>query len=247
MDLIERIGPFLGLAAFLGFSVLVFLLFQQAREVRRLREWAGRAPERAQEAADASLAAAEARGEGVPGAAERVRTRLGAGLTDAWGAFKEWWREVDRRLPIDGRIILGAIAALALAGGVLAGGSDLFGTEDDGRRERRAGGSGRPEVAVLNATQTQGVQGVQGLAGRVADRVVKPAGYDVRAEADATEGVDQTVVMFEEGHESDGEELAARIQSELGTTPVAQMSQSIRERARGADLALVIGLDDSRF
>ena len=43
-DLIDRIGPYLGIAAFLGLAILAFLIIQQAREVRRLREWAGRAP-----------------------------------------------------------------------------------------------------------------------------------------------------------------------------------------------------------
>ena len=52
-DLIERIGPYLGIAAFLGLALLAFLIIQQAREIRRLREWAGRAPERKDEAAEA--------------------------------------------------------------------------------------------------------------------------------------------------------------------------------------------------
>ncbi|MGH2985146.1 MAG: hypothetical protein ACRDLO_00465, partial [Solirubrobacterales bacterium] len=63
VDLLERIGPYLGIAAFLGLAVLAFLIIQQAREVRRLREWAGRAPERADDAAQAAASAAEARGE----------------------------------------------------------------------------------------------------------------------------------------------------------------------------------------
>ena len=49
-DLIDGSGPILGIAAFLGLAILAFLIVQQAREVRRLREWAGRAPERATEA-----------------------------------------------------------------------------------------------------------------------------------------------------------------------------------------------------
>ena len=61
VDLLERIGPYLGVAAFMGLAILAFLIIQQAREVRRLREWAGRAPERAGEAAEA--AAAEIRAE----------------------------------------------------------------------------------------------------------------------------------------------------------------------------------------
>ena len=61
-DLIEKIGPYLGIVAFGALAVLAFLIFQQAREVRRLRDWAGRAPERATEAAEATAAAVEARG-----------------------------------------------------------------------------------------------------------------------------------------------------------------------------------------
>jgi hypothetical protein len=47
MDLVERVGAYVGLAAFLGLAILALLYFSQARDVRRLREWAGRAPERA--------------------------------------------------------------------------------------------------------------------------------------------------------------------------------------------------------
>jgi hypothetical protein len=46
---IEKIGAYAGFAAIPGLAVLALLCFAQAREVRRLREWAGRAPERAQE------------------------------------------------------------------------------------------------------------------------------------------------------------------------------------------------------
>ena len=44
---IEQIGSYAGLAAFLGLGVLALLCFTQARDIRRLREWAGSAPERA--------------------------------------------------------------------------------------------------------------------------------------------------------------------------------------------------------
>src|SRR4051794_41874362 len=48
-DLIEKGGAYAGIAAFFGFAVLAVLHFANARELKRLREWAGRAPERAQE------------------------------------------------------------------------------------------------------------------------------------------------------------------------------------------------------
>src|SRR3954447_16234324 len=43
---IEKYGAYAGWAAVLGLAVLSVLYFAQAREVRRLRDWAGRAPER---------------------------------------------------------------------------------------------------------------------------------------------------------------------------------------------------------
>ncbi|HEV2058764.1 MAG TPA: hypothetical protein VGR11_05365, partial [Solirubrobacteraceae bacterium] len=49
--LVEQIGSYAGLAAMLGLGIMALLYFAQAREVRRLREWAGREPERAAELA----------------------------------------------------------------------------------------------------------------------------------------------------------------------------------------------------
>src|SRR3954462_3369938 len=45
-DRIEQYGSYAGYAAIFGLAVLSLLYFSQAREVKRLREWAGRAPER---------------------------------------------------------------------------------------------------------------------------------------------------------------------------------------------------------
>jgi hypothetical protein len=47
MEIIQEIGSYAGLAAIVGLAVLSALYFSQARDVKRLREWAGRAPERA--------------------------------------------------------------------------------------------------------------------------------------------------------------------------------------------------------
>jgi hypothetical protein len=63
-DKIEQYGAYAGIAAVFGLGVLSLLYFAQAREVKRLRVWAGRAPERAAELearvqADAQRRAAE--------------------------------------------------------------------------------------------------------------------------------------------------------------------------------------------
>ncbi|MCW3064114.1 MAG: LytR family transcriptional regulator, partial [Solirubrobacterales bacterium] len=46
VDQVSKIG---GFAAIVGLAVLALLYFSQAREVKRLREWAAEAPDRAQE------------------------------------------------------------------------------------------------------------------------------------------------------------------------------------------------------
>ena len=47
MEIIQQIGSYAGLAAVVGLAILSALYFSQARDVKRLREWAGRAPDRA--------------------------------------------------------------------------------------------------------------------------------------------------------------------------------------------------------
>src|SRR3954468_83671 len=70
-DIIEKGGAYAGLAAFFGLAVMVVLYFGQARELKRLREWAGRAPERAQELEARMLAQADAARRGPPARAAR--------------------------------------------------------------------------------------------------------------------------------------------------------------------------------
>ena len=44
-----EVGALAAFAALVGIAILSLLVFSQARELKRLREWAGRAPERAAE------------------------------------------------------------------------------------------------------------------------------------------------------------------------------------------------------
>lgn len=48
-DILLNFGAIAGFAGIIGLAVLAMLYFSQARDVRRLREWAGREPERAAE------------------------------------------------------------------------------------------------------------------------------------------------------------------------------------------------------
>ena len=74
-DQVEKYGAYVGLAAFLGLAVLALLYFAQARELKRLRDWAGRAPERARELEARVVAQAEEARKVPEPAAERSGTR----------------------------------------------------------------------------------------------------------------------------------------------------------------------------
>src|SRR3954468_19976536 len=65
-DKIEQYGAYAGFASVLGLAVLSLLYFAQAREVKRLREWAGRSPERAAEQQERVLAEAQRRAQAQP-------------------------------------------------------------------------------------------------------------------------------------------------------------------------------------
>jgi LytR cell envelope-related transcriptional attenuator len=52
---VEQAGSLAGFAAVVGLAILSALYFSQARDLRRLREWAGRAPERAAEGQPAAV------------------------------------------------------------------------------------------------------------------------------------------------------------------------------------------------
>jgi hypothetical protein len=244
MHLIESIGPVLGVVAFLGLAILAFLLFQQGRDIRRLREWAGRAPERAQEAAEAVQAAAEAsRGEGqadVPAGEAEPEGRLAASWARFRGAVQGRWSALDRHLPIDGRYLLAVAGVAVIVAGVLTSGFGVFGGNEHGGHHRH-GSSAKPTVAVLNGTA------VPGLAAKVDDEVVKPAGYKSGTVTNAGSSFANTVVMFLPGREREAKALATAVRSKLGDTPTQAMTSDVKTRAGGAPLALGLGLDDSRF
>jgi LytR cell envelope-related transcriptional attenuator len=246
MHVIESIGPLLGIAAFLGLAVLAFLLFHQSRDLRRLREWAGRAPERAQEAVDAVQAAVDAtrqeaswdepeEEEAEPPAAGRLRGALARGRE----RLQSGVRAVDRRLPVDGRYLLVLAVVAIVAAAVLTSGFGLFGGGGSGSHKHPA--PPKPKVAVLNGT------GVTGLADLVDKKVIKPAGYTAGVVTNTASSFANTVVMYEVGGRSDAKRLTAAIRPKLGETPVQAMTPDVKARAGSAPLALAIGLDDAGF
>lgn len=244
MHTIESIGPILGIAAFLGLAVLAFLLFQQARDIRRLRDWAGRAPERAVEAAEAVQATAEAsRGEGEGDEAHAVDEGAPGRLRGAAERAVWWVRDryaaVDRHLPVDGRIVLGVLAAAVVAAGILTGGFGLVGGGKS--HHKQSAPNQKPAVAVINGTS------VPNLAAQVEKQVVKPAGYELGPVGNADTSFNATVVMYTKGSRDQAKSLAKAVKPKLGDTPTEAMTSDLRAKAGKAELALVLGLDDAGF
>jgi hypothetical protein len=248
MHAIESIGPVLGIVAFVGLAILAFLIFQQARDIRRLREWAGRAPERASEAADAVQAASEASRDGEAGgeAAEEAPPAASGRLRSAWDRFawgvRDRYAAVDRRLPIDGRYLIALVVVAVVAVGVVTSGFGLVG--GGGGADGKGSGAKHqqlPKVAVINGTS------VPGLAATVQDQVVKRAGYPPGPVGNAAASVNATVVEYANGLRSDAQALANAVKPKLGATPVQPMSSETGDVAGKAKLALLLGLDDAGF
>ena len=251
MDLLKEIGAILGFVAFGGLAVLVFMTFQQARHLRRLREWAGRAPERAAaeeersavSAGEATMPAigANAGGEG-PETASGEPGRMARMRGEA--AFR--YEELDNRSPVSPLVLGLGVLALVVAAVILTGGFGLFGGSDESgagtSTATMPAESAQPEVAVLNGTAPEGGVGVPGTA-KAASVFVKDAGWKVGEVGDAG-SFPTSSVMFEDGFKSDAKQLASDLSEQLGDLDVVPITSEVSDVAGGADLALVVGQDD---
>lgn len=272
MDSLEEIGALLGFVAFVGLAVLVFLTFQQARHIRRLRDWAGRAPERAAAQA-AREAGVEEPATAAPSTSEEPHSdeyaeapapAVAAGSGESrWVHFREdmavRWEEWDRRSPVDPKIIVGGVLAVIVGLLIATGGFGLVGgdsstTSSDqassGKSDKGSGSGGDEttsedslEVAVLNGTAPPGGTGVPGVADRVSGDV-ENAGFTV-GEVDNAGSFATSVVMYTGDAQADAEDLAASLETLLGPTEVTEMTPEIEALSGKADIALVIGQDDS--
>jgi hypothetical protein len=246
VELIKEIGAFAGLVAFVGLAVLALLSFAQGRDLRRLREWAGSAPERDAERKESTSAAAAERAEEMrkleeartaehraEEERERRRGRREAGLPE------RTWRE---RLG-DPRYLVGVFVVLILIGGGAAFALSRGGGEEGGAAPgRKAAGKakraalkpGEIEVTVLNGTA------VDGLAGTYGNRV-EQHGFQLGAVGNSKASFSESVVMFEQGEGR----AAHRVADVLEISRVRPMSSEIASLAAGASVAVVVGEDNA--
>jgi hypothetical protein len=255
LDLIKLVGAFAGLAAFLGLAVLCLLFFAQARDLRRLREWAGAAPERDAALVHTTTQVAAERAEQLRQIEDQRRRTEEASQAERRAAtLREQRRDRrERGLPeqsrwerLKGRLGSGrrteprylaliAGAVIVLGGGVAFAALQVLG-DDDGRGSAAAdGGASRPadiEVAVLNGTS------LSGLAGRTGDRLERQ-GFQLGAVTNSTQSFTTSVVMFRRGHRPEAQMIARG----LGIREVTLMTSEVATPAAGALVAVVVGED----
>ncbi len=260
MELIKEIGAFAGLVAFLGLAVLALLSFAQGRDIRRLREWAGSAPERDTERKESTSAAAAERAEemrkledardaerraadlreqrrerreaGLPELtrSERLRERFGGGDDGSGGGG------FGSRLG-DPRYLVGLFFVVVLIGAGVAYAVTQGGGESGGKGDKHASKSlspGEIEVTVLNGTAVDGLAGTYG-------NKVEQHGFQLGAVSNSRSSFSESVVMFEPG----AGRAAHRVADALEISRVRPMTSEIASLGAGATVAVVIGEDNA--
>lgn len=235
-DVIQTVGAYAGLISLFGLVVLAMLCFSQARDLRRLREWAGGAPERDAEVREVSEIVAEERSQELKVLAEREERRMErSGLVE--GSFWDRLGRTGRILAIIAAVVvLGAVAAYA--GSTLLGGDDAGTGGGTGNTKQAAGGKkpAQIKVAVLNGTGGAEV----GLASDYAT-ALENAGFSVGIVTDAPETFTSSVIMYTEGNEAAAKKVGKSVDVDA-TEPVLP---EVEELTTGAMATVVIGTDHS--
>jgi hypothetical protein len=252
LKVIEQIGAFAGLASFLGLALLALLSFTHGRDIRRLRDWAGSAPERDSERKEATSAIAAQRAEelrqleeartaehAAVGHREERRRRREAGepeltrrerLREGFSGFGERLAQPRSLVAIFVVLVLvvGGVAYLTLSGSDSGSG---------GKQGKQAAAKTQPsevEVTVLNGTA------VPGLAASYGDKV-EGKGFKLGAVTNSSSSFASSVVMFKRGHKPE----AKVVSKQLGISELQLMSGEIESVAAGANVAVIVGEDNA--
>jgi len=258
LELLKEIGAFAGLVAFLGLAVLALLSFAQGRDLRRLREWAGSAPERDAERKDSTSAAAAERAEemrkleeardaehAAAEERERRRERREAGLPELTrserlrerfgGGGASTGEGLGSKLGEPRYLIAIFVVLAVVAGGAIY--AIAQGGDDGGKGGKQAAHAVKPseiEVTVLNGTA------VEGLAGTYGD-MVERKGFQLGAVTNSRSSFEDSIVMFAPGRGREAHTVASALQ----ISRVRPMTGEISSLAAGAPVAVVIGEDNA--
>lgn len=252
MELIKEIGAFAGLAAFLGLAIFALLSFSQGRDIRRLREWAGSAPERDTDRKDATSTAAAKRAEELR-ALEDARTaeqeaisereerrqRREAGLPEQSRGerVRQGLAGFGSKLAEPKYLALAFVVVVVVAGAatyLVTQGSDSADGKNGKAKSAKKAKPSEIEVTVLNGTA------MPGLAAEYGDKV-EGKGFQLGAVTNSSAGFSESVVMFERGSAPE----ARRVAGALGISQVRLMTPDIASVSGGAPVSVIVGEDNA--
>jgi LytR cell envelope-related transcriptional attenuator len=212
---VQEIGGAAGVAAVVGLTLLAALHLSQARDVRRLREWAGRAPERSAP----SVAA-------VPGRTpwySRIATHHAAAA-------------------LVGLLVLGGATAYGVTrltgddGGDSSGNAQASNHDGPAKKPRHNGAAVKPgsvTVAVLNGTT------VPGLAATLRDQLAAAGFRRGTIDVFSDQQLAQSVVQYAPGQQAAAEAVGRR----LGISQRAPITADSRALAGDATVIVIAGAD----
>jgi hypothetical protein len=261
---VERIGSFAGLASFLGLGIFALLLFAHGRDIRRLRDWAGSAPEREAERMEQTQNIAAQRAEELRELEEsrtaehdaieqrevrRQRREEGLPELTRGERLRERFSGFGETLSRPALLIMLFVVLVLIGGGVayavLNTGNDSSGDKsakgggNNGGKEKQAatGKTLKPdeiEVAVLNGTEATGLAATWG------DKA-EAKGFEVGAITNTTSTFENSVVMFENGAANEAKAVAKQLQIHK----VQPMTAEVSGVSNGAKVSVVVGEDNA--
>jgi hypothetical protein len=252
---IERIGSFAGLASFLGLAIYTLLLFAHGRDIRRLRDWAGSAPEREAERMEQTQTIAAQRAEELRELEEartaeheaveqreHRRQRREEGLPELTRGerLRQRFSGFGETLSRPALLVVLFVVFVLVVGGV------AYAVLNNGSESKDGGGHkskeatvhqvkpGEIEVAVLNGTA------VPGLAATYGDKVEKK-GFELGAVTNSDASFEDSVVMFKQGRKPEAKEVA----KDLAITKVQPMSNEVAQVSGEANVSVIVGEDNA--
>lgn len=232
-SVIETVGPYAGLLSMAGLFVVIGMLFAQARDLRRLREWAGGAPERDAEIREVSEIVAEERSQELKVLAEREDRRLDR--SDLGGS--SFWDRLGR----PGRIMTIVAAVLVIGAGAAYAGTTLLGEDDTPTRANNSQQAGGLKPEQIKADVLNGTGGAEvGLAAEYA-AALERRGFQVGATGDAPSTFEESIVMYTQGNEAAARQVAGAI--DIGDTGL--ITNEVSAVTSGSEVTAVIGVNRS--
>ena len=265
LEIVQEIGAVAGWAAVVGLAVLSALYFSQARDVKRLREWAGRAPERS----GRGVSAVPGRAAGVPPPAQPQTAATASGapasLTGPRPATRpaasravpqqtvnnpprrsqRWYSRIGTRhvaVALVGLLVLGGAATYGLTQLTGDDGSDNSGNahanNDNGlpNKPKRNGAAVNP--GNVTVTVLNGTT-VPGLAAMLRDQIAA-AGFKKGTINDYSDKqLAESVVQYAPGHQAEAKAVSRR----LGISQREPVTADSRLLAGDATVIVIAGAD----